>query len=171
MFRRHSARHGSAGRGLVRRKGLSKESACTESSTGESPCTLEQALAGANFPIRSRFSLVAALGGPGKMLQVDGLGLLSAGEIADLCFSEASAFENADQLLRAVKRSSWVRVVIRRLNFQWFPIHGPGRLSALIGEVKLDGIRAKELLAQIQYPVTSVADLLEKLAHARGFAG
>ncbi len=92
---------------------------------------------------------------------------MPAEEIADLCFSEAPIFHDADHLRLAITRSSWVRVITRRMNFQWFPIHGPGRLGVLIGEVSVEGVKARDLLPRIQYPVDSVSDLLEKLVQAR----
>ncbi len=128
---------------------------------------LEARLKQATFPMRDKASLIRALGGPGAEVTVAGGAKFVSDEVADLCFAEVDVLRSPEDVVAALSRSSWTRAVFRALNLAWLPILGPDRLCRLAGHIRVRGVPVKSLAQYLDYPISSTAELVEKLARAR----
>lgn len=90
-----------------------------------------------------------------------------AEEAADLCFTERRIFNGPEEVLGALKRTSWPRATTRAMHLAPFPLMGPTLLRTRVGNVRIDGVDISSLSMGLPYPISNTTQLLESLAEAR----
>jgi hypothetical protein len=132
-----------------------------------SPRDLRGKLQRGKYPITDERYLTGLLGGRDQMVDVKGGPPVRASEIASRCFSQRRSFSSPDEVESTFYTSSWKTTVLRRLNLFPFPIKSPGRLSNRAGDITVEGVKVRDLASSLEYPISSTAELLEKLYIAR----
>jgi hypothetical protein len=124
-------------------------------------------LTASRYPIRNKGDLVRALGGKGATVDTKGGPKMLAEEAADLCFTEGRVFRDPEEVLSALKRTSWPRATTKAMHLAPFPLMGPTLLRTRVGNVRIDGVDISSLSIGLPYPISNTTQLLESLAEAR----
>lgn len=119
------------------------------------------------YPLTDRERLVKALGGEDAEVEIGISRALPAGEVADRCFSIAQRFASKGQVLDALDRASWITSVMSSVNMVPFPLRSPSDLPKGLTRGYIEGIRVKDLLDRLKFPIENASDLLSDLSEAR----
>ena len=119
------------------------------------------------YPLTDRERLVRALGGEDAEVEIGISRALPAGEVADRCFSIAQRFTSKGQVLDALDKASWITSVMSSVNMVPFPLRSPSDVPKRLARGYIEGVRVKDLLDRLRFPIENAADLLSDLSDAR----
>ncbi len=119
------------------------------------------------YPLAERGRLVKALGGEDAEVEIGISRSLPAGEIADRCFSMASKFPSKGKVLEALDRASWITSVMSNVNMAPFPLRSTTDLPKGLARGYIEGVKVKDLLDRMRFPIENASDLLAELSEAR----
>ena len=129
-------------------------------------------LSAVRYPLTERGRLVKALGGEDAEVEIGISRALPAGEVADRCFSVASKFTSKAHVLEALDKVSWITSVMGAVNMAPFPLRSASDLPKALARGYIEGVKVKDLVARLEFPIENASDLLSELSDARfGRAG
>ena len=125
---------------------------------------IEDRLLRARFPVKTRADLMRALGGKDEEVVV-GTNSYKVGEVVDRCFAGRSVFNSSHDVVDALNETSWIKVIMGKLNMLPFPVSTKNQLLVRLEDTYIEGIPVSELLDSVVFPIGSPSDLLAQLAN------